>query len=526
MARYIRYTTAAMLVGIIAAAFAIGFRLALHQGLALVVGNSDVLAGFRGLATWARVVIPAAGGLCAGLIATIAARSGGSGHGVADVLEAVALGRGEIKLGSVLTKSLASLAAIIRGGSVGREGSIIQFGAGSGALVGNRLGLDAATRRTLVAAGTAAGFAAAYNTPIAGVVFVLEIVTGVINLEIVLPTVIATVTATTLTRLVIGGGPIYGQRAFTLVTNWELGLHALLGVLAALAGVAFMLLLAGGERLAAKLPRPRWLRAAVGGLIVGVIAIGFPQVTGNGYEAIHEILDVRVATGLLAGLVVLKMVATVSSVSSGSPGGVFTPTLFLGAALGGLFGAGVAQVVPHAVAGDYALVGMAAMIAATTQAPLKAAMLVFELSGDYSIVAPLLLATSVAAALARRLHPESIYTEELARRGVPWRGNLTERLARSVRAQDILRRDEPWLPDDALLEDALGRLERGEARVVYIGREPLRGDRRVRRARRAPTRGPSAPAKAIEIARPIPVLAPSRRPSSSSPRRLWRLPRR
>jgi chloride channel protein, CIC family len=248
-------------------------------------------------------------------------------------------------------------------------------------------------------------------------------VTGVIALDIVLPAIVATPIATALTRLVAGSGPIYGHRTFAVGSDVVLLAPAVLGVLAGLAGPAFMALLANGETWFRKLSVPPALRAAIGGLAVGALAIELPQVTGNGYEAIDLILVGRMGLGLILVLLFGKALATTASVSSGSPGGVFTPSLFLGAALGGAFGhlrahVGAAATV-DAVQG-YSLVGMAAMIAATTHAPVMAAAMVFELSGDYAIVLPLLVATATATLLSKRLRPDSVYGEELRRKGMAW----------------------------------------------------------------------------------------------------------
>ena len=476
--RYLRYAIAGVVVGALGAAFAILFRLALHEGVKLVVGDPNVTAGFAALPVAARVALPAIGGAVAGAIGLLAVRQA-KGHGVAEILEAVALGRGEIRLPTVLLKAAASLAALCTGASIGREGSIIQFGAGSGSTVGRWLALPDRERRLLVAAGTGAGFAAAYNTPIAAVLFVVEVVTGVLGLEVLLPVVVATVTSTTLTRLALGGGPLYGTREFALVSQQELLAYCVLGLAAAAVGAGFIATLSAAERAVARWPLPRVLRGALGGAAVGVLAIRLPQVTGNGYEAIQSILDAQIAGAILALFLVAKAAATISSVSSGSPGGVFTPSMFLGAALGGLVGSAVPHVfVTHASAaeaGGYALVGMAALIASTTHAPVMAATLGFELSGDYSLVLPLLLSTIIAAEVSRRLRPDSVYTEELRRSGIPWRGSLTERLARAVSARDILVSDPAVVAPEAPIEAALRALAAPNARVVYVPGEPLRG---------------------------------------------------
>ncbi len=405
-----------------AAAFAVLFRSAIAAVFLHGYRAHDVLSAFRALPWYASVLLPTLGGGLAGLLGAAAARLTG-GHGVGEVMEAVALGKRRISLRLTLLKALGSLLAIVSGGSVGREGPLIQFGGGLGSTLGHLFRLRERQIRGLIAAGAAAGFAAAYNTPIAAVLFVVEVVSGVMALDIVLPAIIATPIATALTRLAIGGGPIYGQRSFSMSSNAELAVYAGLGLLAGVAGPLFMLLLSRGEALFGQLSVSKPARAAFGGAVVGLIAIWLPQVTGNGYEAINLILGEQLGIGLILLLLVAKAFATTASVSSGSPGGVFTPSLFLGAALGGVLGHIVLRLSPLSSPGAiaaYSLVGMAAMIAATVHAPVMATVLVFELSGDYAIVLPLLTACAIATLVSRRLHRESIYTEELRRRGTRW----------------------------------------------------------------------------------------------------------
>ncbi|HEX3344863.1 MAG TPA: chloride channel protein, partial [Polyangiaceae bacterium] len=512
-----RYALAIVGVGALGGGFAIGFRAALKQALLLAFHQRDILTAFHALPVPWRVVVPAIGGLVAGLLGMIAARRAG-GHGVAQIMEAVALGRGQPSIPMALLKGLGSFAAIVSGGSIGREGPIVQFGSGTGALLGHTLKLSPVRVRALVAAGTAAGFAAAYDAPIAAVLFVLEIVTGLLALEVLLPVLVATAVSTYLTRLALGETPMYGLRAFRVASAGELALYAVVGALAGLVGPAFMVALDRGERLAARVKLPRPALGALGGLGVGLIAARLPEVCGNGSEAITLMLDARVAAGMLAVLLVAKMLATVTSVSSGSPGGVFTPTLFLGAALGGLVGAAGRAIAPSSVAlgplpGGYALVGMACLAASTTHAPLMATALVFELSGDVSLLPPLLVGTALATLIGRTLRPLSIYTEELERRGIPWRGNLTERLARTVHARDILQMDPPRVAPDTPIDQALAMLERGHTRAVYVFSDD--GSARAidlhaakgiwaARARGQPATGMCAG----DVAVPVPVAAP------------------
>lgn len=437
-----RFFAAVVAVAVGAALFAIAFRAAVSIVFQRGFDAHDVLAAFERMPRWARVASPAIGGLLAGAASAIAVRRVDA-RGVGDVMEAVVLGGRPMFIRATLWKAVGSWGAIVSGGSIGREGPIIQMGGALGARLGERLGIRESRRRALIAAGSAAGFAAAYNTPLAAVLFVLEVLTGVAAPSLVLPALLASALSTAITRFAIGKGPLYGEHAFALRSNLELVAHLVLGLLAGLAAVAFMALLGASERAFSRLRLARPWRAAIGGAIVGAIACGLPEVTGNGYEAIGRILDGRIALVTLLALLVAKPIATAASVGSGSPGGAFTPSLFLGTALGALLATALAQVLPPgsiASTGAYALVGMAAVVAATTHAPLTAAVLVFEVTGDYAIVLPLLVAVSAATAIARALRPNSLYMDELARRGVRWEVTLAGRSVERV-ASDEPRRE-------------------------------------------------------------------------------------
>ncbi|MCU0686308.1 MAG: chloride channel protein [Polyangiaceae bacterium] len=467
-----RYLAALVGVAALAAAFAVAFRASMEFAVQNAYRAPDVLSAFTALPTALRLTLPAAGAAIAGLLAAVAARRP-SAASVGDVMEAVALGRGRPSLGATLWKAAGSFVALASGGSIGREGPLIQFGGAIGGHLGTLARLGPGRTRALIAAGTAAGFAAAYNTPLAAVLFVLEIVAGVATLEVVLPVVAATALATAVTRAAVGGGPIYGVRTFSLGSEVELFAHVALGAAAGTVGAAFLALLAAGERFFARVPAPRPLRAALGGFAVGAIAVWLPAVVGNGYEAINLLLEGRFTLVAMLVMLAAKALATTASVASGSPGGVFTPSLLLGAALGGAAGTALASVAPPGsvgATGGYALVGMAALAAATTHAPAMAAVLVFELSGDYQIVLPLLLATATATFVSRRLRPESVYTEELRRRGVAWQGSPALRFAGSVRAADIVERHVDVARPDAPLAELGPALAAG--RPVYV---PLAG---------------------------------------------------
>jgi CIC family chloride channel protein len=429
-----RFAAAVVLVAVLAAGFAVAFRASLAWVLRLVGGAGDVVTVMTHAPVWLRLLAPAAGGLVAGLVARGLAGAQ-SGRGVGDVMEAVVLGRVHLRIGVTLLKSFASWAAIVSGGSLGREGPLIQFGGAAGKLASDRLGLSTRRARVLIAAGTAAGFAAAYNTPFAAVLFVLEVVTGVVVLDAILPALLATAMATVITRAVAGAGPIYGQQAFSLQAPSELVAFAGLGVGAAFGAQAFMRALSWGERVFAQpwLVQP-W-RAALGGLAAGAVIAFLPAVAGNGYEPLQALLGGKFTALFVAELLLGKCLATVASVSSGSPGGVFTPTLLIGGAIGVLFRHGIGWTGAELGApGGYALVGMAAATAATTHAPLLAAVMAFELSGDYAIVLPLVSATAIATVVSRWLRHDSIYAAELRGRGVAW--ELTMEGRRVVDAKD------------------------------------------------------------------------------------------
>ncbi len=416
---------AVIVVALAAAGFAIAFRSSL-SAIVHLVGGSDVVSMIEHSPWWLRLALPAAGGLGAGLVGLAIARQRGAG-GVGYVMEAIVLGRVRVPLMRSSLQALAAWLAIAGGNSLGREGPLIQFGAAAGEAVRQTFRLDDSTARLVLAAGVAAGFASAYNAPIAAALFVVEIVTGVLVLEAAVPVLIASVIATVITRLALGTAPLYGLRDFGSPTALELFAFAGLGLVAAPVGVGFLRLLGIVERLWRKLPLP--LRPALGGLVCGGFLCAIPLVAGNGFEPLSALLDGKVAVGLVAWLLVAKPLATATAVGSGNPGGVFTPTLLIGGCAGTLYAVGLHAVLGDAIGvpGAYALVGLAAARAAPTHAPMTAAVLACELSGDFGLVLPLLVACALAAACARRLYIDSVYTAELTKRGLRWRLTLDGR---------------------------------------------------------------------------------------------------
>ncbi|MDH3600377.1 MAG: chloride channel protein [Candidatus Tectomicrobia bacterium] len=385
------------------------------------------------------ILIPALGGLVVGPLIYFFAREA-KGHGVPEVMEAVALRGGRIRPIVVIIKSLASSVCIGTGGAVGREGPIVQIGSALGSSIGQWLGLSDDRLRNLVACGAAGGIAATFNAPIAGVIFALEVILGDFSATSFSTVVIASVTASELARIVGGNIPAFDVAPYALVSPWELPLYAVLGVIAALVGVAFVVLLYKSEDLFDAWTFPEPLKPVVGGLLIGLIGLVFPQIFGVGYSVIEQALHNTSTLWLMAVLVVAKLVATSLTIGSGGSGGVFAPSLFLGAMLGGSFGTLVHTWWPSATApsGAYALVGMAAVFAAAARAPISAVLILFEMTDDYRIILPLMLTTVISISVANRLSTESIYTLKLSRRGVRLSRGQDVDVMQTVRVSEVM----------------------------------------------------------------------------------------
>ncbi|MBN2450951.1 MAG: chloride channel protein [Lentisphaeria bacterium] len=424
------------------------------------------------------VIAPAVGGLLVGPLVYFFAREA-RGHGVPEVMEAVARRGGRIRPIVAVVKALASAICIGSGGSVGREGPIVQIGSALGSTAGQALGLPPDRVRNLVACGAAAGIAATFNAPIAGVIFALEVILGDFGIAYYSSVVVSAVVASVIGRAAFGNVPAF-------VIPMEYGVHSLreyafyivLGLFCAGGGVAFVRVLYGAEDFFAKWRKgPEWLQPVFGGCLLGALALSYPACTGVhwermpqvynvGYQVIEQALAGNMALTVAASLLVLKLLATSLTLGTGGSGGIFAPSLFMGAMLGAAFAAAVNRVWPGAIphAGPYALVGMAAFFAAGAHAPMTAALILFELTGDYRIVLPLML-TVVVATLASRwlLRGDSIYTLKLTRRGVRLLHGRDADVLQAVTVAEVMRVDvETVAADLALpaLADAFSRSRR------------------------------------------------------------------
>ncbi len=374
------------------------------------------------LVPWASlstVLIPAAGGALVGPLVYFLARET-KGHGVPEVMLAVTEEHGRMRFRVVFVKALASALCIGTGGSAGREGPIVQIGSALGFTLGQLTKVPVEILRTLVAAGAAGGISATFNAPIAGVFFSLEVILRDFSARAFSLVVLASVTATVISRALLGRSPAFFVPPYELLSPWELLFYAGLGVLAALVARAFTWSLYRCEDLFDAWRFPEYLKPVIGGLCVGALGLVFPQVFGVGYETLEVALRGHLTLILMGGLLLAKIAATSLTLGSGGSGGIFSPSLFMGAMLGGAFGSFCRLLFPTITApsGAYALVGMAAVFAGAAQTPITSVLILFEMTGDYRIILPLMTAVGISSLVSHFLGRETIYTIKLRRRGI------------------------------------------------------------------------------------------------------------
>ena len=412
-----------------------------------------------GLPAWRVLLALMTGGVLVAILQRLA-KAPLATHGVSSLVEAVALHGGRLSVKPVLYSAAASIAAVGSGGSLGREGPMLRLGAAVSSWLGQHFGLSSRRLKILLGCGTAAGFAAAYNVPIGGSLFAMEVILGSFALEIFGPIVVAAVLATLLSRAAESAAPIYPLSGYALVSPWEIGFHFGLGLVGAVAAVAFVL----GVRLFARLFRkvavvPEGLLPVLGLALLAGLGFFWPQVLGNGFSTITSALREEFPWKLLALLAGLKLIATALTAGSGCPGGHFTPSLCFGALVGGAYGELVHGAFPTATAssGSYAAVGMAAVAAGASHAPLSAILILFELTGNYDLILPLMIAAIVSSMVAKRLYPYSTYTEPLERRGVELSWRMEEAALAGLRVADLVREDGDTLLPTATYAEVVER---------------------------------------------------------------------
>ncbi len=460
----------AAFIGFLSGYGAVLFRLLIKVTQYIFYGHTgDILSFSHALPLYTIVGIPCLGGLMVGLIVTFAA-SEAKGHGVPEVMEAVALRNGRIRKRVAAAKIMASAICIGSGGSVGREGPIVQIGSSLGSTVSQVFNVARANQKTMVGCGAAAGIAATFNAPIAGVLFALEILLGDFGIASFSPVVLSSVTATTISRHYFGDFPAFTIPAYHLKTLWEFAIYPFLGLFAGLVAILFIITLYKAEDLFDNLPIPQWLKPALGGLLLGLILIKFPQVFGVGYGAINEALFNRLSGVFLISLVFLKIAATSITLGAGGSGGIFAPSLFIGAMAGGFFGWVANLLFPSLTASPaaYALVGMGAVVAGTTHAPITAIIIIFEMSGNYKIILPMMITCILSTMLASSLKKGSIYTIKLLRRGVEISGGMEQNLLRSMEVGQFMMKDPPTVPEGMPLLELIRTFKTEDVSYLHV----------------------------------------------------------
>ena len=475
----------ALAIGAGAGCGAVAFRYLILGFTLLFTGHRDYSSAghapygyFHGLGFWFVVVTPIVGGLLYGPLIHRYAREA-RGHGVPEVMYAVSERGGRIRPQVAVVKSLASAVCIGSGGSVGREGPIVQIGSALGSTLGQWTRMPESRLRILVACGAAGGISATFNAPIAGVFFALELILRDFEADAFGVVVLSSFVADIIGRAAFGSHPFLTLPPFELHSPLEYPLYAGLGVVCAVVGIAFIRVLYGSEDVADRIWRgPEWLRPAAGGLLLGLLLLALPELYGVGYPQLEGAMRGRDVIGLLLLLLVGKMIATSVTIAIGGSGGVFAPSLFMGAMLGTAYGATIHHLAPGfpaAPAGTYGLIGMGAVFAAAARAPITAVIIIFELTGDYRIILPLMLAIALAVGASRLLSHDTIYTLKLHRRGIDIDRSRAGSVMSLLRVADAMQTVPLYLAADTSASEAVGLLaETDSAAVVdeegvYVG---------------------------------------------------------
>ncbi len=429
----------AVIVGVISAVGAILFWALFDfvRGLAFGMGAEIELLDPSVVPWWLFLLVPTGGGLLIGLFIHYLMPDRRA-HGLADVVEAVETRDGRLSLRTGLGAALVSAASIGVGASVGREGPVVHLGATLGSWIAEKLGLHRAQLLTLLGCGAAAAVAASFNAPIAGAFFALEVVLGQYALRAFAPVVIASVIGALVYRVHLGDAPTFIKPEYMIASLWEFPGFVLLGVVSAFVAIFLMWSVLTGQELAKKIPVPPWVRPAIAGLLVGLIALAYPQVLGVGYATTNAVLNQSLAVWLIVALIPAKIVATAISLGGGFGGGIFSPALFVGAMAGGTFGYLATDLFLESSSGHgaYALIGMGAVAAAVLNAPMSTILIIFELTGDYAATIAVMVAVVIASLIVSQLVGGSFFYWQLQRRGIDVSGSTQSRLLRQISVRD------------------------------------------------------------------------------------------
>ena len=454
----------AVIVGIGGGLGVVGFRYLFGLFQSVAYGTSDNLFDVVKSMPWfVRIAIPAVGGLVIGPMIYYFAKEA-KGHGVPEVMEAVALRSGFIRKRVLVIKSLASAICIGTGGSVGSVGPVVQIGSAVGSFVGQVLKISVDRMRTLVGCGAAASIAAMFNAPLAGSMFAIEIMLGDFGVATFSPIIISSVTATAVSRLFYGGSAVLAIPSFEWVSAWELPFYALLGLLCALTAICFVKVLYAAEDFFNYLRFPEYFKAGLGGLCLGVLSLLYPQILGVGFGVVELALQQQLPWMLMFALIFFKIAATSLSLGSGGSGGIFAPCLFMGAMVGAFFGAIVHNFLPGITASmsAYGTVGMGAVVGAAIHGPFTAILMLFEMTGDTTIILPMAIACITSSFVIGKLTRESIYTLKLLRRGVDIREGREVNILKSILVRDVMNPNVDTVPEELTLSEIVEKVSRSK----------------------------------------------------------------
>src|SRR5271166_4922905 len=424
----------------------------------------------EGGSPWRRVLLPVGGSLGIGYL-LFRYFPNARGSGVPQTKAALFAREGRITLRTVLGKFFCTSATLASGIPLGREGPSVQVGAGIASVIGRRLGLRPEKVKALLPVGAAAAIAAAFNTPIAAVLFALEEIVGDLHAPVLGSVVLASATSWMVLRLLLGNNPLFKVPQYQLVNPLEFGVYAVLGVAGGLVSVAFTKLLLGMRERFLHLPQNTvWFQPVAGGLLVGLMGLFVPQVLGVGYGYVGDVLNGRMALNLMVLLLVLKLFAVTTSYASGNAGGIFGPSLFIGAMLGGTLGSFAHHILPAytATAGAYALVGMGAVFAGIVRAPMTSVLMIFEMTQDYAVIVPLMIANLVSLFISSRLQPQPIYEALAVQDGIHLPTAETRHRHRERQVTRVMHPATEWLPAEITVEAALEQVRSSEFRTWLV----------------------------------------------------------
>jgi CIC family chloride channel protein len=410
-----------------------------------------------GSAAWRRVLVPVAGSLAMGVL-LYRYFPNARGSGVPQTKAALFARNGFISLRTVLGKFFCTATTLASGIPLGREGPSVQVGAGIGSVLGRWLGLRPEKVKALIPVGAAAAIAAAFNTPMAAVLFSLEEVMGDMHTPILGSVVLASATSWAVLRLLLGNNPLFQVPQYTLVHPLEFAIYALLGIAGGFLSVAFTRLLLGMRKFFLHLPkRTSWWHPVVGGVTVGLMGWFVPQVLGVGYTYVGSALNGTMALKLMLLLVVLKLFGVTVSYASGNAGGIFGPSLFLGAMLGGAIGTVAHGLLPGytATPGAYALVGMGALFAGIVRAPMTSVLMIFEMTRDYAVIVPLMIANLTSFFISSRFQKQPIYEALAHQDGTHLPSHSTRNEPNKRTVLQIMRKTPDILSAEMCVQDAI-----------------------------------------------------------------------